>query len=281
MGQMPNDPRNLRCVVAARSDVGRRRDHNEDALLYDNDLCLYVVADGMGGHVGGELASKIAVHAVVDGIRCLVNDPYAELDGGLPLLHAQGPRGILRSVITSASHQIFSQTLRNPGLRGMGTTVVALWMRGNMAYMANVGDSRGYLVRDGAITQMTVDHSVVGEQLRAGILTEADAKLHRQRNIITRSVGFQELVEIDIEARAMRAGDLFVLCSDGLTNMMRDAELLEIVTAHPVEAACTALIDRANAGGGDDNISVVLVRIEAANADADTTEDWDETTAQM
>lgn len=281
MGQMPNDPRTLQCIVATRSDVGRRRDHNEDALLYDNDLRLYVVADGMGGHVGGELASKIAVNAIVDGVRRLEDDPYAELDGGLPLLHAQGPRGMLRSVITSASHQIFSQTLRDPGLRGMGTTVVALWMRGSMAYMANVGDSRGYLVRNGAITQMTVDHSVVGEQLRAGILTEADAKLHRQRNVITRSVGFQEMVEIDIEARAMRAGDLFVLCSDGLTNMMRDAELLEIVTAHPVDAACAALIDRANAGGGDDNISVILVRIEATSADPDTTEDWDETTAQM
>ncbi|MBI4366727.1 MAG: Stp1/IreP family PP2C-type Ser/Thr phosphatase [Deltaproteobacteria bacterium] len=255
------------------TDVGRRRERNEDAFLIDADLQLYIVADGMGGHVGGGLASRLAVATIEEAIK-----PMLEPDATL-----EEPKAILRKAIHAAGQRIFQRAAENPALKGMGTTTVALWFRDKMAYLANVGDSRGYLVRQGRIRQLTIDHSLVGEQMRAGVISETDAKSHRLKNIITRSVGFQEVVEIDLDSRMARPGDLFVLCTDGLTNMIDDQEILSVVTHNHPKDAAHQLIDLANERGGDDNITILLVQVERAGdpASAQAEEEFEEPTIEI
>lgn len=255
------------------SDVGMRRERNEDSYLVNKDLALFIVADGMGGHVGGEYASRLAVQTIEEIVGRIADDSRTGVleENGID---SRDYPSHLRYAIQSASTKIFSEAKNDPSLKGMGTTSVVFLARGGRVYIANVGDSRGYLVREGEIAQLTVDHSLVGEQLRAGVISELAARGHRLKNIITRSVGFQDEVDIDVLVKVPRCGDRFLLCSDGLTNMVGDNEILEVVKENSIEEACHILVDMANARGGDDNITVILTEVTGVDdVNVDGTDD--------
>jgi protein phosphatase len=262
------------------SDVGKRRERNEDSCLSSDTLSLYAVADGMGGHLGGDIASRIATDTLAEVIARLESDPDATIPD-IENFHPGEYQSYLRYALTLSSRRIYERALRDPALHGMGTTAVALLFRRNKIYVSNVGDSRAYRIRHGEIEQITRDHSLVSEQLRAGILTEEEARASRFKNIITRSVGFQEEVDADIDVRTISAGDRYLLCSDGLTNMLKDAEIRDIVSTNDLEAACHRLIDIANERGGDDNITVVLAEVAELDADVPLREASDDTTIEL
>ena len=243
------------------SDVGKRREKNEDSFLVDDNLCLYAVADGMGGHLGGDIASRLATSTISEVVSSLDQDPDTTLQEGV-IIKAGEYQGYLRYAVSLSSKRIFDKAAEDTTLRGMGTTTVAVLFRENKAYVANVGDSRAYRIRNEEIIQVTKDHSLVGEQMRAGIMTEEEARGSRLKNIITRSVGFQEDVEADIDIRVVQQGDRYLLCSDGLSNLMDDKEIRDVVASNDLEASCKRLIDLANDRGGEDNITVVLVEVE-------------------
>lgn len=242
------------------TDVGKKREKNEDSLLVNADMGLFMVADGMGGHLGGEFASRIAVKTVEETIQQLLLDPEATiaLDS---VFDRTDPGEILKYALRLASQKIYEEACRNTNLRGMGTTAVVLFIRDDKGYIAHVGDSRAYLVRNSEIRQLTADHSLVAEQLRAGFITEEELKHHKFKNIITRSVGFQNEVEIDLLIRDLELGDRFLLCSDGLTNLVEDVDLHKIVFKSPPKDACKKLVDLANKRGGDDNVTVVITNV--------------------
>ena len=244
------------------SDVGKKREKNEDSFLVADEVQLYAVADGMGGHLGGDFASKMAVATVKETIDGLEADPDMTLQEEAGVAVRVGEyQGYLRYSISLASRRIYERATADSSLHGMGTTMVALLFRNNKVYVANVGDSRVYRVRGDAIIQITKDHSLVGEQIRAGLLSEADARVHKFKNIITRSVGFQAEVDADIDIRVVREGDRFLLCSDGLSNMVQNDELRDVIATNAPEPACRRLIDIANERGGDDNITAVVVEV--------------------
>jgi len=253
-------PVRLRAVSAGLTDVGKKRDHNEDSFLIDDELQLYVVADGMGGHAGGGTASRIAVETIDDQLR--------ELKKATP--PASGPRDLqdsplpetIRSAVEKACLAIYARAQEDPELAGMGTTVISLLLDDAHAFFAHVGDSRAYLVRGELIQQISEDHSLVNEQIKAGMITPEEARHSRYRNIITRSVGFEEEVQVDVMGLLAEPGDVFVLCTDGLANMLEDQEILEIVRGQSLEEVPGRLIALANERGGDDNITVVAVKAE-------------------
>jgi len=241
------------------SDVGLKRERNEDSFLVDADLGLYVVADGMGGHAGGGTASKLAVETLHRFLRDLRASSPSTFAGAPFDASPLGEK--LREGVEAACSTIYQTAQADPALAGMGTTVTAALVHGSAVYLAHVGDSRCYLIRDGQIHQLSEDHSLVNEQLKAGAITADEARTSRFRNIITRSVGFEEQVEVDLFALEGRAGDHLLLCCDGLTNLVDDPEILEIVGALPVKKIPERLIQLANERGGDDNITVVVVRL--------------------
>jgi len=240
------------------SDIGKKRGRNEDSYLVNEDLGLFVVADGMGGHSGGEFASRFAVSTVEEVIQSMNMDPEATVISGVNEDGSKfGDR--LRYAIEVASQKIYDQALFDPELKGMGTTIAALLVDGSKACVANVGDSRVYLIRNGTIRQVTEDHSLVSEQIRAGKLSERDAKNHKLKNIITRSVGYQEDVQADLFYLDLQPGDHLIMCSDGLTNMVEDSFIEETVrnNAGDLELVCRQLVQQANEKGGEDNITVL------------------------
>jgi PPM family protein phosphatase len=249
--------------VTARglTDVGRKREHNEDSLLVDGQLGLFVVADGMGGHQGGGTASRLAVDTIRDDVHGAAARVSPGDDGSGPL--EDSPlREVLRSAVERACRAIFAAAQSDPGLQGMGTTVTALLVRGPSAFVAHVGDSRCYLLRAGAIYQVSEDHSLVNEQLKAGVITPEEARTSRFRNIITRSVGFEEQVAVDLFGLDVQAGDRLVVCCDGLSNLIEDSEILRVVSQSELEDAPRRLVELANDRGGDDNISVIVVHVD-------------------
>jgi protein phosphatase len=248
-------------VARGLTDVGQKRDHNEDAILVDEALGLYVVADGMGGHAGGATASRLAVETIQ---RELAAARAAE-----PSLFGSGAAGeesplpdVLHNAVEEAGAVIFDTAQRDQELAGMGTTVTAVLVDAPSAFVAHVGDSRCYLVRGGEIYQVTNDHSLVAEQLRLGAISAEEARTSRFKNIITRSVGFERQVQPDLMGVELEAGDALVVCCDGLSNLVEDAEIRAIVDEVPVDAAPARLVELANERGGDDNISVVVIRAE-------------------
>lgn len=248
-----------------QTDVGKKRERNEDSLLIDESVGLFMVADGMGGHLGGETASRLAVKTVGEILKKLLEDPESTVSTDFSF-NRSDPGEHLKYALRLASQKIYEEAIHNPSLRGMGTTAVTLLIREGKGFIAHVGDSRAYLVRKGEIRQLTADHSLVAEQLRAGIITENELKNHKFKNIITRSVGFQSDVEIDLLVRDLEEGDHFLLCSDGLTNLVEDADLLKIVSKNPPKVACQKLIDLTNKRGGDDNVTVVVTSILKENS---------------
>jgi len=234
------------------SDIGQVREANEDHCLIDLDLGLLLVCDGMGGHVGGATASRTASNAYRDALR-------VRSEGGG--LRRRGARLAVGQAASAASIAVFDKAEADPSLQGMGTTLTSILVLDGVAHVAHVGDSRAYLMRGGRLRQLTEDHSLVQEQVRAGLLSENEARHSRLRNVITRSVGFNREVEVDLLSFPTRPGDTFVLCSDGLTGVVDDGTLAEIIDTTFLAKAVYVLVDLANAMGGDDNITVVLGHI--------------------
>ena len=253
----------------ARTDVGRKRDNNQDNLSCSADLGFFLVADGMGGHLGGETASKIASEKIPQVLRESMRRIGSSNDGEISESTAREIRENLRHSIAEANREIHEYSRKTPNLQGMGTTATALLLHHNRAWVGHVGDSRCYFIRpdENSIWQMTRDHSWVQEKLRAGLITRAQVKSDRMRNVITRSVGFEENVDIDIYSAEVQAGDVFVLCSDGLTGHVDDLTLLNLVTKNLTPRAeapthvASELVDEANRRGGEDNITAIVVRI--------------------
>jgi serine/threonine protein phosphatase PrpC len=235
--------------VAAKSDTGRVRTNNEDCLLVDEPLGLLVVADGMGGHAGGEVASAIAVSA----IATYVKDHTARPEP------ADRTAVLLQTAIRTADEAIRTHARVRRELHGMGTTVVVALCQGEQVHIAHVGDSRAYLLRHGELRQLTEDHSVVAELIKAGHLTPRRARSHPLRHQITRSLGGREAVA-DLHAITWQGGDYLLLCSDGLTTMLEDDQIAGLILqgGPDLQAACEALVARANAHGGVDNVTVIL-----------------------
>ncbi|MCI0670629.1 MAG: protein phosphatase 2C domain-containing protein, partial [Myxococcaceae bacterium] len=199
-------------ISAGLTDVGRKRSHNEDSFLIDEELHLFVVADGMGGHAGGGTASRIAVETMdveMRRVRDTKENPFAAVG---PLQDSPVPEA-LRQAVERACGAIYSAAQADPRLAGMGTTVISLLLKDENAFFAHVGDSRAYLVRGDMIQQISEDHSLVNEQIKAGMITPEEAKHSRYKNIITRSVGFEEQVQVDVMGLVAEPGDTFILCS--------------------------------------------------------------------
>lgn len=235
-------------IAAMRTSVGKVRPVNEDAAYMGDGL--YVIADGMGGHQAGEVASKIAVETL----------RLALSEDGKPTIRA------LILAVLAAGEIIRERSGEDEALRGMGTTLTALWFCEHQALIAQVGDSRAYLLREGVLRQCTHDHSVVAELVRAGLITAEEARRHPRRNLITRSLGGGERGDPDVFEFTRQAGDRWLLCSDGLTDGVTDDELRALLQGHDVEAAADALLSLALARGGGDNITLLLVEDEGVSA---------------
>lgn len=229
-------------LSAFRTDVGKVRANNQDAPIVSEKLRLYGVADGMGGHKGGEVASTSAR-----------DDLLRELEGKTPSVAA------LSGAIEEVNRQIYHQQEHDDALTGMGTTLSALWMSDNFVYIGHVGDSRVYLLRDGEFKQMTLDHSLVEQLVREGVLTEEEAQNHPMRNIITRAIGTDESVEVDVVVEERRKGDLWLACSDGLHGLVDDRQMRDALRQYAPEKAADVLLKAALDAGGRDNVTLVIV----------------------
>ncbi len=250
-------------AVGAKTDVGLRREHNEDSLCADHELDLYVVCDGMGGRNAGEVASRLAVEVIQKHIR------EARQNANLPLIGAYDRQfsqqtNRLASAIRLANEAIHNAAKSQTEQEGMGTTVVSAVLNGQVLSVAHVGDSRMYLIRGETIQPLTADHSFVAEQVRRGILTEEEAERSPQKNIITRALGIDETVEVELDEVPLMQGDGLLLCSDGLTRGVKPAEILDTIRREKEpQAAAERLVEQANAAGGEDNTTVILVMIQA------------------
>ena len=249
---------------AGQSDKGKKRAKNEDSFSIDRRKSLFVVADGMGGHAAGEVASEIAVRSIGEAIQdAAPQDPQAPPSEG-----RLGSSESLMAAIQTANDRIRQAIQKNQHQAGMGTTVVSVWIIGDRAYIGHVGDSRAYLIRAGTISQLTSDHTLVNEQVQRGILTQVEAEHHPSRNILTRAVGSQRELAVDITEKTLISGDRLLLCSDGLYTMVSDEEILATISqssGNP-EKACEGLIHHANRQGGEDNITVILLEALADNS---------------
>ena len=231
--------------AAAITDRGRKRPSNEDAFAYSLEDGVFVVCDGMGGAAAGEVASSIAVKETLRAL-CSRSSPFPDL---------------AEAAVNTANQAVFARAQSDVELSGMGTTMVALVVRGAEAWVINVGDSRSYRVRDGILEQLTLDHSLVEEQVRQGRMTPSDALRSPYRNVITRALGTQSSVIGDCFQLETAAGDIFLLCSDGLTREVPDEEIQAILIAgDSLEERASRLIAAANKNGGNDNITCILVQ---------------------
>ncbi len=261
-GRLPETPTarpDFRVTAIGGTDVGRRREVNEDSFLLLPKNSLFVVADGMGGHAGGQVASKLTVRTVGEAlVRRLA---AAEQEARERKTRVVIPQ-VLEDAVREACALVFDTARQHPELHGMGSTVTVFLAYGSIAYIAHVGDSRGYLVRDHQIHQLTEDHSLVQEQVAAGLITPEQARVSPVRNIITRSIGFEREVKVDVGAAPMQRGDQFILCSDGLTGHVDDDEILALALGTPPRTTPKQLIDLANSRGGEDNTTVVIATVQ-------------------
>jgi serine/threonine protein phosphatase PrpC len=289
----------LRVKACGLSDVGLTRVHNEDYFQIDARHRLYVVADGMGGHSFGEVAAQIAVKAIHDFVERAVDHdatwssrqsqlatataPVPARSTGataiLPLpasgaLAAQGDdrlarhSRLLKMAVRKAHDNVLTAISKDGSLQGMGTTVVSLLLAGPTAAVAHVGDSRAYRLRNGRLDQLTQDHTWVHEQVVAGLLSQEQARSHPLKNVVTRALGGESEVLVDVREVQVLPGDLYLLCSDGLTGMLSDGEIRDrLGSGRSLHEICRSLVNEANARGGLDNVTVVLLSIEDADDD--------------
>lgn len=237
----------MKIQAYAMTDIGSKRRINQDALLKDDALSLYVVADGMGGHKGGEVASQLAVKTLQEFIE--------KHKGEMP------PAEMLERGINVAGEAIFRMSQKNEELAGMGTTIMALLFEKDRLYIGQVGDSRAYLISGDSIWQITEDHSLLNEEIRAGRITVGEAANYQFKNVITRSVGYENRVLVDIYRRKIRHGDIYLICSDGLSGLVEMSQIHEALKQHGSSGSAKRLIDLANNHGGDDNISIVICEV--------------------
>mgnify|MGYP000408522262 CR=1 FL=1 len=236
----------MRVLSFAITDIGLKRKINQDSYLIDDAAQLYVVADGMGGHLGGEVASQHAVKSIQR--HCKENKHL-------------NPRERLNHGVLRSSNEIFISSREKPELSGMGTTVLALLIEDKTAYIAQVGDSRAYLLQGSNIWQVTEDHSLLNEEIRAGRISRQDAPNYQFKNVITRSVGYESDVEVDIYRRELQKGDQILMCSDGLSGPVDSKDFLLMIEKYGPEAGLKHLVRLANERGGDDNITAVLCQV--------------------
>lgn len=255
----------MKLICAGMTDVGSARDHNEDDFyLSDGAEALCVVADGMGGHRSGEVASAMAIKAIVEYYRETMEsvDHAAEAEkedaDAADLIQHR-----LAQAVQNANRCVFEAASESELYRGMGTTIVSGYFTNEGVYLAHIGDSRAYRMRDGELQQRTEDHSLANEYVRMGILSPEDVEYFPYKNVITRACGLTDEVEVDVRYDELQAGDLYVFCSDGLTDMVNDKRLAEILGEDDAELddLCRQLIKEANENGGADNITVVLARV--------------------
>jgi protein phosphatase len=252
----------LQIAVGARSDTGLVRQNNEDRFAVDLSLNLFILCDGMGGQAAGEVASKLGVDMILEHCRQAARDPQLELVGEYEA-EFSAPTNRLASGIRLSNQAIHKAADQKPSTVGMGSTVVAALLTGNVLSIAHVGDSRIYLFKEGALRQLTQDHSLVMEQVRRGLISREEAEQSELSNVIMRALGAEPAVQVDLDEIWVNEGDQVLLCSDGLTRMASDAQIAPVL-AEPLTAqqACERLVQLANELGGEDNISVILVRLQ-------------------
>ena len=247
-------------AIEAKSDTGCVREHNEDNFGFDARLGLVVLADGMGGYKAGEVASAIAITTLVhSAMQIKYSDDKVDLGDKL-----YEESAILFRALHHANQQVYDSAHENRECRGMGTTVSAAWFHDNKVSIAHIGDSRIYRYRDYQLELLTVDHTVVQELLDHGFYTQEEAKASEQRNIVTRALGIDPAVEIDIYDYDVRVGDIYMLCSDGLTDMVDDIDIANIIrrSSTDLEYGTGELVNKALSNGGKDNVTVMLVRVD-------------------
>lgn len=237
------------------TDVGKERSKNEDIILIpknSDDVQLFVLADGMGGATAGEVASELAVNACKEyftsNIERAQNDPY-EI------------REVMREAILAANEKVLEMSINNEKYYGMGTTLIALYLCKNKIYIGHIGDSRVYRIRKNIIRQLTKDHSFVQELVNSGTITKQEAKNHPRKNVLTKVIGYEENIQPDIITKGFLKDDVILMCSDGLTNMVEEKDIYEIIVKNASDVCnmTKTLVNEANQAGGLDNISVIII----------------------
>ncbi len=250
----PTPPVSMTFEIHAAVDPGRARSNNEDSVATDDSVGLAVLADGMGGYNAGEVASQMATSFIGTELGRWLRESSSQANEG----EVQRALGIC---VDNANRAIFNAANANPQYAGMGTTLVVACFRGDQALVGHVGDSRCYRLRSGRLQQITRDHSLLQEQLDAGLITPEQAAFSLNKNLVTRAVGVEDTVLLEARAHDIEPGDLYLLCSDGLSDMLDDPRIAQLLLAHEALEPCArALVDAANEAGGKDNISVILVR---------------------
>ncbi len=246
----------MHCQFFSLTDTGRVRTNNEDSVLASTDLGLAILADGMGGYNAGEVASTMATQGIFDSLAPALD--HANPIPGRDLIR------MMQMAVDRANLAIYEAALLHPEYKGMGTTLVVALLRQGRLVLGHVGDSRAYRWRDGVLTPLTRDHSLLQEQLDAGLISPEDARIAPYRNLVTRAMGVEPVVQLEISEHAVQPQDSFLLCSDGLHDMLTDGEIAAIWQQHPTQdGAAWALLNAANEAGGRDNISLVLMRCNA------------------
>ena len=249
---------------AARSDVGKIRDTNEDAFILDDQVQFWVVADGMGGHASGQVASRLAVEYIADFMTRWRHEPQMFWPFEAEPIHS-ATEAATKVAIQVANLRIYNRSQVDAECEGMGTTVVLLHHSADHGLVvAHVGDSRCYRLRDNCLERLTEDHSLAGELTRSKLLTEQEAKLHAGSNIILRALGIEDDVQVDVNLMQPMEDDLYLICSDGLTDLLSDYHIESILQQHraKLEDATEVLVAEANRLGGNDNITAALVRVD-------------------
>jgi protein phosphatase len=265
-----------RVIHGAASDVGLARHHNEDRFHADPSTGLFIVCDGMGGHRAGEVASTSAIEVIPRHLAEAASDP------SIPMIGISRPEfsratNRLAGAVRLANHRIHQEAARHADYQGMGTTVVAAWLVGNVLSIAHVGDSRLYLIRGNVVRPLTADHSLVYEQLRGGLLTADEAERASHKHVLTRALGAQATVEVELGELPVLCGDILLLCSDGLTAGVRPYDILRAVhESSDAQTVSNRLIDLSNAAGGADNVTVIVATVTKS-----TTGMWDRIRAKL
>lgn len=254
----------MRVRFSGDTNVGMKRAHNEDSMHLPVDERLAIVADGMGGHASGEVASQMAVETVVEFFRATAEEQTLTWPFKVDR-DSQADKNRLTTAVKLANVKIHEQAQRDPNCKGMGTTFVAALFLDDKVLIAHVGDSRIYRVRENEIDQLTEDHSLINDYIKMKRMTAEEAAAWPHKNVIVRALGMKDTVQVDIVSDTPRVGDCYLLCSDGLSGMVPDEKLRDmIVHEHDLDRSADRLIAAANAAGGIDNITVVLARIEPA-----------------
>jgi protein phosphatase len=252
----------LEVALGVRSDVGLVRTNNEDHFAVDPDINLLILCDGMGGQAAGEVASRMGVELILQHVREGRQNHRLGVEGIYQeVFSAQSNR--LASGIRVSNRAIFEAASQGSSVSGMGSTVVAAQISGNVMSIANVGDSRIYLLRSGELRQLTEDHSLVREQVRQGLISAEEAEHSELSNVILRALGAEPAVEVDLDEIWVGAGDQVLLCSDGLTRMVADADIAKVLSSTPTpQDAADRLVELANKNGGEDNTTVIVARLQ-------------------